>query len=152
MSLSNTEKHVKDIRRKPVASSLQRRESGQFWMACAVSIQLLNYAAGKASTIISTTAGARTSWKRVRNDCLATRFAKPALMKQSISKRKTLTSSRLQLNFTCARTFIRCLQFFQVIFIICPNPYRKHQQQNWKKSFHTTTIFRWKYTGKKLTF
>ena len=48
-------------------------------MACAVSIQLLNYAAGKASTIISTTAGARTFWKRVGNGCLATRFAKPAL-------------------------------------------------------------------------
>jgi hypothetical protein len=27
-----------------------------------------------------------------------------------------------------------------------------HQQQHWKKTFHTITIFLQKYTGKKLTF
>ena len=81
MSLSNTEKHVKDIRRKTRRKFSSEEKIRIVLDGWAVSIQSLNYAAGKALTIISTIAGAKTSWKLARDDCLAIRFAKPVLMK-----------------------------------------------------------------------
>jgi hypothetical protein len=81
MSLSITESPSKKSPENPAASSLQKRKLELCWMECTASIKSLNYFAGRALTIISTTAEARTSRKRARDDFTATRFAKPVLMK-----------------------------------------------------------------------
>ena len=81
MSMSNTENHVTDIRRKTRCKFSSEEKIRIVWMDCAVSIQSLSYVVRNELTIIFITAGAKTSWKPERNDWLATRFVKPAQMK-----------------------------------------------------------------------
>jgi len=73
MSMSNTENHVTDIRRKTRCKFSSEEKIRIVWMDCAVSIQSLSYAARKVLTIISIIAEAKTSSKPERNDWLVTR-------------------------------------------------------------------------------
>ena len=60
MSVSNTTKRVKEIRRKTRRKFSSEEKSASFWKDCAASARLPNCVAVKASTIICITAGAKT--------------------------------------------------------------------------------------------
>ena len=95
MSLSNTEKHVKDLRRKT-----RRKFSSEEKISIVLDGLRGDYSIAELCRLEGINNNLHYRWSKDfleagRKRLFGDTVRKPALMKQSISKRKTLTSSRL---------------------------------------------------------